>query len=356
MPIFSYLLGHALSLFAVIGFIYGGLWSYTLPLVTFGLVPLIELFTKPNTENLSSDELKSRGQTSWFNYLTLAILPLQYALLAFYLWQVAHANWTLIEWVGCTLSMGILCGSYGINVAHELGHRSDPLSRWAAKALLLSSLYMHFFIEHNRGHHAKVATEEDPASARLGESFYAFWCRSVKGGFISAWQLEARRLERKSLSAWTWNNQALRFITIQAAFIMTLTILFGGFIALSFIAVAVLGFSLLEAVNYIEHYGLQRQKNERGRYETVTPAHSWNADYPVSRMLLFELSRHSDHHAHPRRNYAQLRHFAESYQLPTGYPGMIVLALFPFIYRPLMQKHIHSEAQRVNIHSTVVIS
>lgn len=192
-----------------------------------------------------------------------------------------------------------------------------------------------------------MATDEDPASARLNEHLYQFWLRSVCGSFLSAWRLEARRLERKSLSVWSWQNQALRFIVIELGFVSLIAFTLGLSALFAFVVAAVIGFSLLEAINYIEHYGLQRQKNEKGRYESVTPAHSWNADYPISRILLFELSRHADHHAHPRRAYAQLRHFPESYQLPTGYPGMILLSLFPFIYIPLMNKHIQFEAQRV---------
>ncbi len=348
MSIYYYLCGHLLSLSALYGFFNGGLASFGLPLITFGLVPLIELLTKAQPDNLSDQELKQRGDSGSYHALVLSIVPLQYLMLALYLWQASSNSWTGIEWLGNSLSMGILCGAYGINAAHELGHRSDKLSRFGAKALLLTSLYMHFFIEHNRGHHAKVATEEDPASARLNETLYQFWLRSVIGSFKSAWALEARRLERKSLSSWSLKNQALRFVLIETVFMLVITMSLGAQALFAFTCAAFIGFSLLEAVNYIEHYGLQRQKNDRGRYEPVTPSHSWNADYPISRVLLFELSRHSDHHAHPRRSYAQLRHFSYSYQLPTGYPGMIVLALFPFLYIPLMNKHIESEAQRVS--------
>jgi alkane 1-monooxygenase len=342
-----YLLGHSLSLLALYGFWSGGLSSFLLPFVVFGLVPILELFMTPKAENLSNEKLDELNETSWYNNLVLAVIPLQYMTLLIYLWFVRYGSWTIFEWIGCTLSMGILCGLYGINAAHELGHRSDRFSKWGAKALLLTSLYMHFFIEHNRGHHAKVATEDDPASSRLNETLYTFWYRSVRGSFLSAWRIETRRLERKSLSPWSWQNQALRFIVIQLSFLFILWFIFGNVGILSFVCVATLGFSLLEAVNYIEHYGLQRQKNSKGRYEPVTPAHSWNADYPISRILLFELSRHADHHAHPRRGYAQLRHFSESYQLPTGYPGMILLALVPFIYIPTMNNQIHLEAKRV---------
>lgn len=344
----SYVVAHLVSGLALLGFYLGGLWSFSFVLFTFGLVPLAELWLKPRPENLSPEQIERRGEEGKYRWLLLSIVPLQYGLLCAYLWRASRGEWTSWEWVGNTLSMGVACGSYGINVAHELGHRSDTLSKYAAKALLLTSLYMHFFIEHNRGHHAKVATHEDPASARLGESLYPFWWRSVKGSFLSAWRLEARRLQRKSMSTWSWSNEMVRFIVIQSLAVSMIGLCFGGVALLGFVLSAVLGFSLLEAVNYIEHYGLQREKNALGRYEAVTPAHSWNADYPIGRVLLFELSRHSDHHAHPRRSFAQLRHFEESYQLPTGYPGMILLALIPPLFKKVMYQTIQSEARRVS--------
>jgi alkane 1-monooxygenase len=342
-----YLSAHLSAIFGFMGFFVGGAWSFAYPLFTFALIPIIELFLSPRTANQDEEDLQALAESRFYHWQLIAIVPIQYGLLVAYLWGTVYGEWSIIESIGCTLTMGVACGTFGINVAHELGHQSDSLSKWSAKALLLTSLYMHFFIEHNRGHHVRVATEEDPASARLNETVYAFWWRSVVGSFYSAWHIEERRLSRRSISSWSWSNQALRFVVIEAVMIMTIALV-GGLIALlGFLAVAIIGFSLLEIVNYIEHYGLQRQRNARGRYKPVTPAHSWNADYPLSRMVLFELSRHSDHHAHPRRAYQQLRHFPESFQLPTGYPGMILLALIPPLYIPFMARCIERETQRV---------
>lgn len=348
MTRWSYLTAHLTALLALVGFWLGGAWSYSFVLFTFGVIPLVELFVLPSTNNFEDEMLAERGQDPLFNYLLLSVVPLQYTILFAYLWFASSGTWGAIEWVGCTLSMGVACGSFGINVAHELGHRSDTLSKRSAKALLLTSLYMHFFIEHNRGHHAKVATEEDPASARMGESLYPFWWRSIKGSFLSAWRLEARRLQRKSKSAWSWGNETLRFVVIELGAIACIGLAFGPLALVGFMTSALLGILLLESVNYIEHYGLQRSRNERGRYEAVTPIHSWNADYPLGRMVLFELSRHADHHAHPRRNFAQLRHFEESFQMPTGYPGMILLSLFPPLFKSVMSRQIDNEMARVS--------
>ena len=342
----TYLSAYLIATLSALGYLWGGLWSFATPLVIFALVPILELFTAPQTENLSQEVLDEMKGSPFYHTLLLLVVPIHYGLLALYLWRATQGEWSALEWIGCTLSMGIACGSYGINVAHELGHCRDERSRLAAKALLLTSLYMHFFIEHNRGHHAKVATAEDPASARLSEGVYAFWWRSVTGSFISAWRIEARRLERKSLSAWSWDNQALRFVVCEVGAVIAIGLVAGYTALIGWICAAIIGFTLLEVINYIEHYGLERSRDERGRYETVTPAHSWNSDHVVSRVLLFELSRHADHHAHPRRSYQELRHFPESYQLPTGYPGMIMLALVPPLYRALMARQIERETLR----------
>lgn len=210
-----------------------------------------------------------------------------------------------------------------------MGHRSTWYEQAMAKVLLLTSLYMHFFIEHNRGHHKHVSTEGDPSSARRGESLYAFWVRSVVGSYFSAWRLEEERLHRRNLPFWSLQNEMLRFQVIQLLCLAGIIAWFGAAVFSCFVVAAVLGFLLLESVNYIEHYGLQREKTKAGGYERVLPAHSWNSNHLVGRIMLFELSRHSDHHYIASRKYQILRHLDESPQMPTGYPGMMLMATVP---------------------------
>ena len=346
MRSYTYLTGILLSGLCLLGFMYGGLWAYSFPLITFGLIPLLELIIEPDEFTHEKETLKSRGQERIFKVIVWSVVPLQYALLYVYLKTVeSGSSW--VDWMGMTLSMGLLCGAFGINVAHELGHRNSELERSGSKALLLTSLYMHFFIEHNRGHHARVATFEDPASAREGETVYAFWKRSMVGGFVSAWELEARRLSRHQVGPWSFKNQALRFIITQVIFTASIFLFFGMIAGLSFILCALIGALLLETVNYIEHYGLSRNAKARGGYEPVRPIHSWNSNHPIGRALLFELSRHSDHHANPKRNYATLRHHPQSLQLPTGYPGMILFALIPTLFVPFMRRYLDQERARL---------
>jgi alkane 1-monooxygenase len=240
-----------------------------------------------------------------------------------------------------------------INTAHELGHKRASLERWLSRVALAQSGYGHFYIEHNRGHHVRVATPEDPASARLGESFYAFLPRTVIGSLRSAWELETVRLGRMKRGPWSLRNDILGAWTMTIVLFAALTAIFGLVVLPYLVIQAVVGFSLLEVVNYLEHYGLLRQKREDGRYERTRPEHSWNSNNVASNVLLYHLQRHSDHHANPIRRYQALRHVDEAPQLPTGYAGMIVLAAIPPLWRRVMDhrvlEHYNGDITRVNV-------
>jgi alkane 1-monooxygenase len=236
--------------------------------------------------------------------------------------------------------MGILCGSFGINVAHELGHRVNRFEQTLAKSLLLTSLYMHFFTEHNKGHHKRVATPEDPSSARYGEMIYTFWFRTVIMSYVSAWHIAGEECSKKGRSKFGLQNEMVRFQLIQLAFLGGIYWLFGGWILLYFLVAAGMGILLLETVNYIEHYGLQRKATGDGKYERAMPEHSWNSDHMIGRLFLFELSRHSDHHYLASRKYQILRHHDEAPQMPTGYPGMMLLSLLPPVWFSVMNPRI----------------
>jgi alkane 1-monooxygenase len=221
-----------------------------------------------------------------------------------------------------------------------MGHKKDSLERWLSKVTLAQTFYGHFFIEHNRGHHVRVATPEDPASARFGESFYHFLPRTVLGSLRSAWELERERLARLGSSPWTRRNDILNAWVMTLALYAVLVAVFGPVVLPFLVIQSVLGFALLEVVNYLEHYGLLRQKREDGRYERTRPEHSWNSNSVASNVLLYHLQRHSDHHANPIRRYQALRHVDDAPQLPTGYAGMIVLALVPPLWRRVMDERV----------------
>ncbi len=303
-------------------------WSYGGLILAFVIIPFLELFLPKDIENFDDTTEQNTTQEpiySWYLYFNV---PLLYGGLAWYVYKIAYTELATYETVGLTLTMGIALGVMGINVAHELGHKSTWYEQLMAKMLLLPNFYMHFFIEHNRGHHVNIATDEDPASSRLNEWVYAFWLRSVLGGYLSAWHLEINRLKYINKSFFSVENEMLWYHFWQSLYFGLVLYFLGLQIALLILAAGLVGILLLETVNYIEHYGLRRQKLASGRYERVQPYHSWNADYVLGRIVLYELTRHSDHHYKAARKYQILRHL-ESPQLPMGYPAAMLLSLFP---------------------------
>jgi alkane 1-monooxygenase len=262
--------------------------------------------------------------------------------------------------IGLALSVGVL-GGVGINTAHEMGHKKDSLERWLSKITLAQTCYGHFYIEHNRGHHVRVATPEDPASARFGETFWEFLPRSVFGSLKSAWELEASRLRRGGRSPWDprtyWTNDVLNAWAMSVALYGVLIAVFGVALIPYVVISAVFGFTLLETVNYLEHYGLLRQKLTNGRYERCTPVHSWNSDHIVTNLFLYHLQRHSDHHANPTRRYQTLRSMEGAPNLPSGYASMIALTYVPALWRKVMDhrvlEHYGGDISKVNIHPRV---
>ena len=317
-----------------------GWWTWSLPIYVYALIPLAELFVKGSKKNMTLAEEEMSKNDPWYDYLLYLQVPIQYAFLVIFLFSITETGVTIVEYAGRILTFGIACVTLGINVGHELGHRAKAHERFMSKALLLSTLYMHFIIEHNRGHHKRVATKEDPASARYGEILYFFMVRSVVNGYISAWKLEAERLQKKGIGFWSWENEMIRFQIIQAALILCVYLTFGPVGMFCFIAAATFGFLMLETINYVEHYGLQRKITASGSYEKVLSVHSWNSNHYIGRIMLFELTRHSDHHYKASRKFQILRHFKESPMMPTGYPGMIILSFIPPLWFYVMHRRI----------------
>lgn len=322
------------------------------PLLVFVIFPLLDILIGVDAANPPDSIIKWLEQDRYYRWCTYAFIPLQYAGLVFACWLWAEGGLSAVAGIGLALTMAMVSG-VAINTAHELGHKRASLERWLSKVALAQSGYGHFFIEHNRGHHVRVATPEDPASARLGESFWAFLPRTVSGSLRSAWGLERIRLDRMGHSAWSIHNDILQAWAMTVALFAALAAVFGTVVLPYLLLQAVLGFSLLEVVNYLEHYGLLRQKREDGRYERCLPEHSWNSNNVASNVLLYHLQRHSDHHANPTRRYQALRHVDEAPQLPTGYAGMILLAWFPPVWRRVMDRrlldHYGGDVTRANI-------
>ncbi|MCY7422976.1 MAG: alkane 1-monooxygenase [Chitinophagaceae bacterium] len=334
--------GSPLILFylAYLSFTYTG-WITFLPIVwSYVVIPLAELFIKPNENNLLDTEEAIAKSDRLYDYL-LYIIPLaMYTAVVYFMFSLQQTNLTWIDYTGRIFSMGLLCGVFGINVAHELGHRTNKFEQALAKSLLLTSLYLHFFIEHNRGHHKSVATPNDPSSARLNEWLFSFYGRTIVYSYISAWHIANADMKKKGHAVFSLHNQMILFTIIQVVFVSLIVVLFGWFITLCYLLSAFIGIALLETVNYIEHYGLQRSQIAPGKFERALPQHSWNSNHVVGRIMLFELSRHSDHHFMASRKYQLLRHHPNSPQMPTGYPGMMILAHIPPLFIYVMNRQI----------------
>jgi alkane 1-monooxygenase len=330
----------------------GAFWFFG-PVLVFGIFPLLDLAVGMDRRNPPDEVIKWLEQDRYYRWCTYAYIPVQYGGLVLACWLFSRSSLSVLDKVGLALTVGMVSG-IAINTAHELGHKRASLERWLSRVALAQSGYGHFFIEHNRGHHVRVATPEDPASSRLGESFWAFWPRTVTGSLRSAWELERTRLARLESSMWTPRNDILTAWAMTIVLFGVLTAIF-GLVVLPFLVIqAIIGFSLLEVVNYLEHYGLLRQRREDGRYERTQPEHSWNSNSTASNVLLYHLQRHSDHHANPVRRYQALRHVQEAPQLPTGYAGMILTALFPPIWRRIMDQrvldHYEGDVSLANLH------
>lgn len=338
MKYLKYLFSYLSLAIGFAGIYLGGFYTWLLPIYGFGIIPVLELVIQGSKVNLTKEEEQLAVKDPIFDVLIYLSVPLHFGLLIYGLYSLQD---DLFWWeiLGIIFTVGMSCGVYGINVAHELGHRVKKSEQLMAKALLLTSQYMHFFIEHNRGHHNKVSTDEDPASSRYNEWIYLFWMRSVIMSYKSAWELERFRLSKLNKGWFNWRNEMIWYQLIQLAFIVLIYFVFGFKITIFYLASATFGFLLLETVNYIEHYGLRRVKGDTG-FHKVLPIHSWNSNHPIGRIVLFELSRHSDHHFRANRKYQILRYHEDSPQMPTGYPGMMVLSLLPPLWFLVMNPRV----------------
>ncbi|MFY8128233.1 MAG: alkane 1-monooxygenase [Chitinophagaceae bacterium] len=344
MRLLKYFSAVSFYILAYISFTSQGFICYLTLIYAWILIPALELIIPPNLKNLEKAEEDLAKQNPWYDYVLYVIVLLQLPILFFFLNSMQEPNLTLSDIVARVLTMGLLCGTFGINVGHELGHRNNFIEQTMAKLLLSTSLYMHFFIEHNKGHHKHVATPNDPSSARLGESLYVFYYRTIVYSYLSAWKIANEECVKKGKPVFSMYNEMLQAHLWQLLLVTIIYLLFGGLITFYFLLAAVFGFLLLETVNYIEHYGLSRKQNENGKYERAMPHHSWNSNHILGRMMLFELSRHSDHHYLASRKYQILQHHQNAPQMPTGYPGMMILSLFP----PLWFKVMHKQMEKYN--------
>ena len=341
-------LGCAPLLYALTGSV-ASLWVP--PLVVYGLVPLLDMLFGEDLNNPPEEIVPLLEDDPYYRWATYALVPVLW--LAF-LGNAYFVGTQALSWVGVlgvAVNTGILC-AFAINLGHELGHKKSKLERNLATAVLSMGAYGHFAIEHNRGHHRHVATPEDCASSRMGETLYGFALRELPGGLRRAWMLEAGRLQRHDQRVWSLQNEIVRASLLTIVVSLGLVVAFGTVMIPYLLATYFISAFHLTMANYVEHYGLLRQKRANGLYERCQPHHSWNSNHVCSNWATYHLQRHSDHHANPGRRYQALRHFDGLPTLPNGYFGMFLVAMVPPLWfrmmDPLLLTHADRDPQRIN--------
>ena len=330
------------------------LWLPVPLLLMFVLGPFLDWALGEDENNPPEVLVPQLEEDSYYRILTFLTVPLHYGA---FLAVAIFVGTQPISWWGLlaiTVAIGFADG-FAINTAHELGHKRNSLETWLAKIVLAVPAYGHFCIEHNRGHHRDVATPQDPASARMGESIYRFALREIPGAARRAWQIEQARLSRKGVSLLSLHNEVLQSYLITIVLQAGLIVAFGWVMVPFLVVHNVLSWWVLTSANYIEHYGLLRATQVDGKYERCQPHHSWNANHKYSNLLLFHLQRHSDHHANPTRRYQSLRHFENLPSLPSGYYGMYLIAYIPWLWYKVMDArlmtlpHVNGDLGKINI-------
>ena len=336
----KYLFAYTIPLSTYVSFYLGGYFSFFTLGYAFILIPILELILNETDRKYSENEKEDRLKNFLFDGMLYLNLPIVFILLSYGLNKLIVNSYETHEIIGLIFSLGILLATNAINVAHELGHRKNILDRNLSKLLFLPCLYMHFYLEHNLGHHKNVGTQEDPATARYNQNLFHFWIESVIKQYFNAWSIQLRLLSMEKRSFFSVKNDMFFYTIFQIGYLIFLFQIFGLMGMVYGIIVAVISFLFLETINYIEHYGLKRKKLPSGRYERVEKFHSWNSNHIVGRIVLYELTRHSDHHYKSNKKYQILENINESPQLPFGYPTSMLLAIFPPLWFHIMNKRI----------------
>jgi len=320
-----------------------GLWTFSVFPVVFGVIPLVDFLVGVDLGYQSPEEQKDLHESFVFELLTLSVAPGMLAAMVYGAWITSTLTGSPLEFIGVSASVGAMSGIVGITAGHELCHRASWLERICGRFLLCLVSYGHFYVEHTVGHHKHVATDEDPATARFGENFYAFLPRVVAGEFLSACRIEAERASRKGLSF--WQCEIPMYLLFSTMVCLGLVQLFGSCAVLFFGIQSMVAILLFESVNYLEHYGLERRELSPGVHERVQPQHSWDSPARFTNHILFKLQRHADHHAHAGKRYQTLQAYDCSPQLPAGYATMIVLAMIPPLWRYVMDPRVLAHRQ-----------
>ncbi len=335
----KYFAAYIIPLFGIISFSTTGILAYSGLIFLYVLVPIIEEIVPPNRYNLEATEKELAKDDFIYDLILYLMVPVHVFVIYYFLITISEPGLAISDIIARVLMMGTILGVIGINVGHELGHKTrNVVKQIMAQILLTTSLQNHFVPYHNGGHHKDIGTPADLTSAEKGDNFYFFALRSQIGGYFKTWGLEAKRLKAEGKNP-NWNPMIL-YTILPVALLGLIYYFFGFYVAACYFVAAVYGIAILESQNYFAHYGLRRKKQPNGRYERVNAKHSWNSDHIIGRVLLFELTRHSDHHHIGGKAYQVLDSKEESPMLPYGYPAMLMLSFLPFLFRPVMQKQL----------------
>ncbi len=348
----SILVPASIGIAPVLSLVSGQYWVLWLPLAFFyGIAPIIDMVLGEDRSNPPESAVARLEADPYYRLVTYAVVPVVWLSFTFGVWFLARHQLPFHGVLATILSTGAI-GGFCINLGHEMGHKPDPLRRWLAKLVLVPTGYGHFVVEHNLGHHRDVATAEDPASSRMGETIYSFVLREMPGALKRAWDIEAARLTRQGKSRVSLDNQVIQPMALTLIYWTLLTFWLGPQAPPLLLAISLWANFQLTSANYIEHYGLLRRRLADGRLERVEPRHSWNSNHVFSNWATFHLQRHSDHHAHPMRSYQSLRHFQDVPELPNGYFGMFLVSYLPPLWfrvmDPLLLKAVNRDPSRIN--------
>ena len=343
----KYLFAYTVPISTLVSFSSYGVGTYTAVFYAFVLLPILDVVLGKDSSNLTDEKANTKKINKIFDWMLYVNLPVVYGLMCYGFIKVYSNDYTLFEMTGICLSAGILLATNGINVAHELCHRKKYFEKAIGKALFLPCLYMHFYIEHNFGHHVNVGTPDDGATAKYKQNVYSFWITSVSKQYLDAWKKQIQLLKIKKNGFFSVKNDMLWYHIFQPTYLVVIIMVFSTKVFLFALISGIISFLFLECINYIEHYGLKRLKMPSGRYERVQAHHSWNSNHNIGRIVLYELTRHSDHHFKASKKYQILDCHDEAPQLPFGYPASILLSLVPplwfYFINPLVPKRMKEQ-------------
>ena len=339
MKNFKYFAAYVIPLLGLFTFSSSGVYAYFGLLFLYVLIPILEQYLPLDSYNKTKVENDLARDNILYDLTLYLIVPLHLYVIYVFLITVSNASLPTTDLIACVLMMGTILGVNGINVGHELGHKTgEPFKMFLAHIMLTTSVQNHFVTYHNGAHHRDIGTPNDLSSAKMGDNFYLFALRSQIGGYFKTWKLESHILKLKGNNMLF--NPMIIYTLLPIVLLVSISVFFDFNTMLLYFIASVGGISILESQNYFAHYGLRREKLENGRYEKVKPKHSWNSDHLIGRVLLFELTRHSDHHHIGGKPFQTLNSKENSPLLPFGYPTMLMMSFFPFIFRPIMKKHL----------------